>query len=120
MNVSDIINDSLRGTLDDVAKGKWTDEELWAFLADGVRFVQAAQPAARMGDGGALMPTLVGAYTAGTNTVDMDPVYQEPLREYVLWRAFSADKGDAADAKRAAQHEASLAAWLSGPSGGGR
>jgi hypothetical protein len=117
MIASDVINSSLRGTLDDTGAAKWTDAELWAFLADGVRYIQTKHPRARLDDLGSLRAVLEGAYTAGTDTVDLDPIYQEPLREYVLWRAFGADKGDAADARRAQEHEASLKAWFTGPEG---
>jgi hypothetical protein len=112
MIVSDIINASLRGTLDDVAAAKWTDAELAAFLADGVRYIQTNHPQARMDEAGTLAPVLEGSYESGTDTIRLDPIYQEPLRDYVLWRCFSADKGDSADARRAAAHERSLIEWF--------
>jgi len=120
MNVSDIINNSLRGTLDDVAAAKFSDSELWAFLSDGVRYIQTNHPRARVKPSGDMNPVFVGVFGSGGAEVPLDSIYQEPLREYVLWRCFSADKGDAADARRADNHEASMVAWFTGASMQGR
>lgn len=117
MIASDILTASLRGTLDDVGAAKWTDAELLAFLSDGVRWIQVNHPASRQRAGGGMAAVLVGVYNAPGDAIDLDPMYQEPLREYVLWRAFSADKGDAADARRAAEHENALRAWFMSPAG---
>lgn len=120
MIVSDIINNSLRGTLDDIAEAKFGDTELFGFLADGVRFIQINHPRSRVKRDGGMNSVLLGTFANGGVEVPLDPMYQEPLREYVLWRCFSADKGDAADARRAANHEASMLAWFTGAAMQGR
>ena len=104
MKTGDIINDSLRATLDDAGTAKWSDLSLLGFLFYGVRYIQITHPRFRMKSTGALTPPSETTFTTLNDDIPLDVITSAPLRDYVLYQAFATDSGDAADKSRAQTH----------------
>ena len=106
----DDIVDNARIIVNDVAASTWADADFLVFVNEGVRYVFDNAPHSRLQTDGTL--SVYAKAAALSDTLLIEDEYLLPLTEYVCYRYFSSDSGDAIDKERANAHYGKFLAFF--------
>lgn len=99
---------------DDKSEQIITDQQGIIYINDGIRAFRTDHPECQLAADGSLVTYADAVHTAMGTALILADAYFEPLVDYVCYRRWTRDAGDARDENRAAAHLAKLNAFWTG------